>query len=617
MFRNGERQVLVIDDGPTVADDPAATAVGAPKPRFAEALEAIPDLKEEARQQPIGTGGSVMPGSTRAFLGDGTRVFNDSEWTSTKLVKKMLESRGYVPEVRQLELGDFTHLSDYGVILLETHGGWGGPKSVLQAIEFPKELGIKEDPSIACGGRAGQFHIVTTTPFTQEAIDKFWGEGREGLHKYATDIVRQRAGKGARISRTIRGPDGRLRRVKTFWVSAHFIRAHDQGTFPDNTLLFLNACVGYDGDLAPLKDVLFEKTKRGAYFLGWDDETLLGIAVRASLNLFQIMTHSNESDEKTVSGKPALEKASPPRGGVFTELYAALGQLTLKGFDRYEEAGHVIGRLRLEVQPGGGALILMPYLLGYISNAQLNHADFIAFMAEGEPEVRIGGAKVTLQNWTSIQSRDASAPVGAYGDIVLEEKGRKSPPVPMHRWKMQIRISRNVKVGAGMSYDVTFTLHGRGVVMDSGFRDSVWENAPPPVIKASWDPEASFISWNISGEESDERYKYEYDGSGGPIKLLTGQAGGLGSNQAGNEVTVSASGDVTYTVKTTDLDTNEVTVRTVTEAVGVDRTVMLISDWSILDENYTTTDFGLHGTATVRWSEVPAEPPFDPDEAAR
>ena len=59
--------------------------------------------------------------------------------------------------------------------------------------------------------------------------------------------------------------------------------------------------------------------------MGWNGATRVAAMGRASLNLFQLITASNE--ELTVKGFEYLEKSTPPQGGEFTALQRALDEL--------------------------------------------------------------------------------------------------------------------------------------------------------------------------------------------------------------------------------------------------------------------------------------------------
>ena len=91
-----------------------------------------------------------------------------------------------------------------------------------------------------------------------------------------------------------------------FIVTPNYIREHDKGTFPDNTLMLLSSCSAYLEDKSsPMKDLLFEKCNKGARFLGWTGKVSASIAIRAALNLFQLMTASNEE----LTGQRRLQSA--------------------------------------------------------------------------------------------------------------------------------------------------------------------------------------------------------------------------------------------------------------------------------------------------------------------
>ena len=113
-----------------------------------------------------------------------------------------------------------------------------------------------------------------------------------------------------------------------FAVTPNYIRQYNPGKFPDNTLMVLDVCSADKseaGSRSPMKALLFEKSNKGARFLGWNGNTEVAMMEGASLNLFQLMTASNE--KLTVKGITFLKKSTPPQGGWFTPLTQAFEQL--------------------------------------------------------------------------------------------------------------------------------------------------------------------------------------------------------------------------------------------------------------------------------------------------
>ena len=208
--------------------------------------------------------------------------------------------------------------------------------------------------------------------------------------------------------------------------------------------MILNICSADKSDTgspSPMKDMLFEKCGKGARFLGWNGDTRVAAMGRASLNLFQLMTASNE--ELTVKGFEFLKKSTPPQGGWFTRLTQALYQLEIHDPSYLTDPAYKKKKethLQLTSQDGEDSdLILMPHVL-QLKQYESDPSWEMFLNCDSQPTATVGETDVSLEYTGIVNAWKFSMPVGAYGDIVVRENGRTSIPRKLHRWRPQIKI---------------------------------------------------------------------------------------------------------------------------------------------------------------------------------
>ena len=288
-----------------------------------------------------------MPANTKALLANSLIYFNGKDpkyiiRDTTELTEKMLSTRGYKPDRKNIMIRTFDDIAQYGVIVIETHAS--------RIVEYSHELPGQEN----CGGYFSEYSLLTTEKATSSTIAQ-----------YASDIFCGRITLWDIISTDL---EGNVIEEQYFAVTPNYIRDRNEGKFPDNTLMLISSCRAYRNDLSnPMRDMLFEKCNKGAQFLGWTGSTRAKVALRAALNLFQLMTVSNE--EKIVENVPTkwaefkdqLKKSTPPQGGYFTYLEKALDELNKKSYLTDQKTG---AELKLSSQDDElPNLILMPHPL--------------------------------------------------------------------------------------------------------------------------------------------------------------------------------------------------------------------------------------------------------------
>ena len=159
-----------------------------------QSTNVVTDSAEELplQQQAAGEGGYHMPANNKALLANGYVYFHNFNGENTKdpkvvltdsteKIKGMLEARGYKVErptetvikngntyiFPVLPVGLFKTLTNYGVILIETHGG-------RRYLRQPKEFlppPLQKEPN--CGGDNSGYLLVTTEKVTQETANAY------------------------------------------------------------------------------------------------------------------------------------------------------------------------------------------------------------------------------------------------------------------------------------------------------------------------------------------------------------------------------------------------------------------------------------------------------------
>ena len=431
--------------------------------------------------------------------------------------------------------------------------------------------------------------------------------------------------------------DGGL--VQVYDITPNFIRQYNTGMFPDNTLMMLNACSADKSDTASpstMKALLFEKSNKGACFLGWNGNAEVAMMGGASLNLFQLMTASNE--KLTVKGITFLKKSTPPQGGQFTTLKSALYELDKKKYLTDRTYGT---KLQLTSQDGEESnFILMPHPLGIYGPSDWIGGNLASLWmycdSDGQPKVTIGETEVAVTSTGSIVWTLPSVPIYAYGDIVVQENERNSIPRTLHRWRPQIRVT-SISSPDGypfLKYNANFTLQARSTINAGllgpifAFRDSVWNDPPPAQFAAWWDFTASNVAWKVEGEGSDGEFYYKYEGSGLKplIEMLPGPQSstvviGIMTDESGTSGSLCLEIDMlpfTMTIKT--LETGDVQTLPGMIPIHVQKDkITILEDWSVFPASFQS-DVGLGSMsqmAQIDWNQFSAEPPFDTDNEPR
>jgi hypothetical protein len=599
-FLDGETHCILLIDESSDSGGSLTDSLAFPLRSEADIERWIDAAEEARRRQAIDQPDSFrMPGNDKALLLNSLE-FIHINWDiskSTDVIEKMLKNRGYAVVHGKFVPSDFQHLTDYGVVVIEAHGTWRDPKYPAEMLQLPPGLGPVDTGT--CGGSGSSMSVLTTMPVTAENM----------LRDYYNDLF---CGRVVIWDVKLLQQDGKIKTQQFYGVTPNYVREHDSGTFPDNTLFLLNSCRGIRGDLtSPWRDMLYDKSTKGAWFLGWTGKVEYAKAARAVLHLFQLMTASNEKVE--IKGRTVLSDATPPWGGLHTSLKHAFSEIDKKLYATDLASGAMLDRTVQDDETYD--LILAPHPIEVYSPF---YTDTMALdmYVESNPRVTIGGTVATV-SWDGTDW-ELTAPVGAYGDIVVEEGGRTSMARTWHRWKPQIKVKGNK---GAIQYEVTFTLHARASV--NTFRQSIWDTPPPAGFQTRWDPDASFVSWTVSGQEVVDDIVVgadlyvTYSGSG--LRALgSGEGGYITTKQNGSLVYLEVYAYITYIrTQKRENSSDPPTSKEEKHQVLVTRDdVILSSNWTVGAESYKQ-HVGWFGNAQVSWNAFSADPPFNNDTEPR
>ncbi|NLX05845.1 MAG: hypothetical protein GXY33_11955 [Phycisphaerae bacterium] len=537
-----------------------------------------------------------LPASNKALLVNGWAPFH-KQWSindSTPHVKKMLESRGYKATTGRLSVGHFSGLSHFGLVLIEGHGSW-----------FDVDPNIVDDPDIPDDPRPSGYGIFTTDAFTPENREAIWGADAKGRDNWLEDVQREYVGQFE-----VKTYQGRrvVDRRYYYWVSPTFITKYDKGTFPDHAVVVLSCCRGFQNG-NPFAETVFSKSDRGAVVFGWTNRIHSVRAIHAILWLFQLATASNErvTAEGVYGEKDVLESATPPRGSHQVQLSAVHEALVQAGKDVDPNSG---ARLVYDLQDDEPyETLLMPHPLMLVPASWELIQDCCLWMhAQDAPTLKIGDAGVSLTKQSSAEWT-AHLPVGAYGSIVAAEGGRNSIARPLHRWQPKVKMSR--PGDQGLCFEINLALQFRSTAL--GFRNNVWQDAPPPNFAAGAELAGSTVTWRIWGEETDGATRTNYSGSGAKV-LALGDAAGMLRSLDGATAEMSFEINIPLTFTVTDLENGTSQSFNLDAAMFrfVRSGLALSESWAVPAASFDQSAAAPWGyPARVEWNAFAADPPFD------
>jgi hypothetical protein len=454
----------------------------------------------------------LMPASNKALVANGLTPFHDT-WPhedNRPLIAKMLKDVGYEVTQTDLTVELFTHLSDYGVIYTESHGGWRDA-SIRDLTTDPLDATA---PIPTCFGSPSNQWLLTTTQVT--------AANRE---TYQKDVDCRRL---IIMNATLRSPNKPTEEKQFYCVTPLFMREYDKKDFPDRTLMFINSCRGFGVSLdSHFRNALDARCVGGSY-LAWVNRVHPVAAFRGGLYFFQLMTGSNE--ELSVSQIPFLEKNVPPVNNMsIAEAFAAM---FAKGYTNGLIASYgamMFYRTEEDASGGGPNLTLAPvisdFFLDEIGNAALqartpDDAELIIGDAPGNlPDistVTIGIGKTTTLQTQHITGTGYAlkVPVGAEGELRLRKDDRIGPPMQLLTWRPSFVVKGTGP--EGLTFTATFLMHGRGIPAPrsrSGAQGTFLWLDPMEAFDARFD-EASTVTWSVGGSANVGGVTYQHSGGG-------------------------------------------------------------------------------------------------------
>ncbi|MDM8006783.1 MAG: hypothetical protein QUV05_11635 [Phycisphaerae bacterium] len=479
LFESGLECVYeVIDDEETDLTLPAVQATAAVESSFSIAQ--------------AGSGLSYkLPANNRAVLANSLYVTRPLQDVRTP-IKTMLEACGYDVDVVDADLTFFENMSQYSVIFIEAHGGrrssaeatWDSAANTFYNLVLKQNLP-------ACGMVGGEAVLQTTTVPTQDLITEYKEDLECGRLKLRFPTVKR---KGL--------PPVTYR---FFGVTPNFVRRHDTGKFPDYALLCLSACRSFIADASPWADLMNEKSY-GSIVVGWDNRVHYGISARAMLNLFQLMTGSNEqfaiiqTDDaggiKTIY--PLLDKYDP----------TVPPQTAGDAFDALEPKGFNLDPMTTARLNAGGdtlygfnQLMLAPAIETFETRGD-GKVEMTARCADNA-ELDFSNGSVNIGT-ASNGSWQFTLPGLYFGPMSLVMEGRRCPPRDLLRWNpvvIKIRPASTTTAFGTCNFEVTYRLSARAFAAGNRQGWLVWY-PPDSAFSAGWDPDGSVVTWSINGNAS-------------------------------------------------------------------------------------------------------------------
>ncbi len=614
LFQSGVEHVYeVIDEDEerqalTDASQAAAQIAGAVGMRTSPASK----LRSSwARSAQLGLGSSyVLPGNNKAVLANAlyqTQPLQDVR----QPIKAILEACGYEVKVVDADLDFFKSMSQFGVIFIEAHGSPRNPleeswDAVANTIYSPNI-----DANIPlCGVQGNEAVLQTSTLATEALREQYKDDLRCGRLKLRSTIIRQK-GKAA-----VAGP--------YFAVTPNFIRQYDKGTFPAQTLMCLNSCRAFSGISSPWATLLYEKSF-GSLLVGWDQRVHYGVSSRALLHLFQFMAGTNDQFAITETNAQTGAKTIYPLLFMMDTpvlpqtVNMAMDALAGQDFDRDPATG---ARLTASGDSlfGLDQLILAPAIETFqtLGNGQAT----LTGRCRDNALLRFEDGTTVDIGTTTDGTYTFSLPASHSGPMSLEQEGRNCPPRDLLRWNGLVVTVRPASTSSPLGtcdFTVTYRLSARAIAAGSRTGRLVWSD-PDNEFTAAWDPDASSVTWSISGNATvpDDLFGPSSctwsGGSSGDFNSVTleaGVTGGLDSLDGRTAwLEIYPPFDLLYTQTCGGLSPP-------TYACGISGSVFvqvqLGSRWSILDGSETD----LTGLYITQWQATPPTPFFESERLPR
>ncbi|MHC4798750.1 MAG: thrombospondin type 3 repeat-containing protein, partial [Planctomycetota bacterium] len=504
-----------------------------------------------------------FPGNKKAVVASAMEACSVSKGFTLNWVKWMLESLGYEVVQRKADLDFFKEITQYSVIYIEAEG------SKINLDEYYRDLVNSTNDKLETLPNAdveGGSLVVTSATVATKALRV----------QYAADIALGRL----KLRKPVYRAGLYTCTEDHFGITPNFIRQHNSGNFPDNTLLCLNAGYGYreDSMLSDWFDMLNDKGKGGAY-ISWNNRLTYLTSITAFVNFFQLLAGTDLALEITNDNKKkwiiAKKNVPPVNNQSFLTAYSALN---IKEWDIEKRKNTGAQLIVLEdIADGTPPLLAIAPAIedfwidkygqgGFQGEATNNNQLRIGDQSGGGLGMRIdigqNGFYSLGDGWIAIISGfKFPVTLGAAGPITLYlPDGRHGRPLTLLTWKPNFNVT-----GKGPN-DVPFTSNysmvARGLVSPrSREGNNVWEKPSRDSINAEFDGGGCIATWSVNGAYEDSTHKYTYIGGGSKTLMFKdSEFGGLRAGFAGNSETgMDVSFDIDVLLSYTETITEKAT----------------------------------------------------------
>lgn len=601
-----EDALAMLPEVPTAA--PAARVSEALPPRSGDRAFAADSKPSLLRlQQSSGGNNYNIPGNAKAVLANSLTVSQPLQNT-TLAIQPMLKARGYDAPCVAADLALFKRLTEFSVIYIEAHG-WASPWTTPQDI-----FGGGKDPT--CQRKGGTMVLATTTLVRDEDFRR----NDEGTSVYGEDVV---CGRLRVVTVAVRRENAPASSARVYAVTPNFVRKYAVGRFPSRTLFCLSSCRGqYDLDFSSKEwaDLLNEKCDDG-FLVGWTNKVHYAVSAQAFLNLFQIMTGSNEQFtlKSKRSGKTyyLLERNLPPfcAQDLSTAWYTLTQAKYANAKGDFTQDPLTGAQLTWDWPPAvlSGTLpffqlMLAPDLLRLMPGGAGEPRAFLTAMCPPETMLRVGDQQVSVGEWQVSVYRPL-LPTTASGTMYLELNGRKGPAHDLLLWSPRFTV--NGTGPHGMVYTITYNPRVRATptAYPNRHADRVWSSATGTHFQTRIDPQGSTVQWSVSGQAIEGQNEFIYSGSG--LQPLSPAGDFLSDDGKTATFTLTSDIDLSYTVTVRDLQDNSTSSYTenLVSDFNID-SMSLGSDWTV--QAGSAPYSGSQTPGTISWSSFSPTPRFDP-----
>jgi len=420
----------------------------------------------------------------------------------------------------------FKTLADYGVVYLDTHGGFFEDTTYA-----PKPT----DPP----GYKPRYAVIQTSDTQNAAQDQ--------QYIASGDFAAARVMVGAGVTLTADLP--LIPPGFHYCVSNEFIKRY-VGQFEEHSLVFMNCCqtaqtaAGAPYTQAPLFAAFMSK-KAGTIF-GWTESVSDTMAMKAGTYYFS----------RTLGDNDAIDTQNPPIAPY--DGADAYGALVNKHYDMdYNPTAQLAGYIRNYSED----LLLTPRIKFIVSDLENKTLDLHGeFGDNGTPTVKAGAQELTVKT-RDTDTITVDLPDQANGPVTVEILDHKSNPVPLTQWSGTFNLQGDA--GAFVpGVQGSIQCRWRGDIHSERLQFPEDEAKLPQMEMASLELD-SVYTWDFNSSYQDGTARYDYTGSGTVNQTLSPEGNTwLGGNvmmyMADGSIQFMISAVAEMQVTVTDLQTGSV-----------------------------------------------------------